>query len=140
MSYINVILHAVWGTKNRHPFLTKQIRREVFQHIAKYANEKGIKVDRINGYHNHVHCLFRLDSKLTISKVLQFLKGESSYWINQNKLTPNKFEWADEYYVGSVNPYDLIKIRSYIDNQEKHHNKKTFDEEWESLMNNDPLT
>jgi len=139
MSYINVILHAVWGTKNRHPMLTKEIRPEVFLHIAKYAHEKGIKVDRINGYYNHVHCLFRLDSKLSISKVLQFLKGESSYWINQNKLTPNKFEWADEYYVASVNPYDLIKIRSYIDNQEIHHSKKTFDEEWESLMNNDPL-
>lgn len=57
------------------------------------------------------------------------MKGESSYWINKEKVTPVKFEWADEYYAVSVSESYLENVRAYIDNQEGHHRKISFAEE-----------
>ena len=65
---------------------------------------------------------------------MQLIKGESSFWINKNKLTKTKFEWQDDYFVVSVSESQVYKIREYINNQEKHHRRKTFMEEYESFM------
>jgi len=129
MSYVRVWIHAVWGTKNREPLLTKEIRPRVASHIRENARQKGIYIDRLNGDSDHLHCLFGLNADMTIAKALQLVKGESAYWINREKVTPLKFEWADEYYAVSVSESDLENVRAYIDNQEEHHRKTTFAEE-----------
>jgi REP element-mobilizing transposase RayT len=74
MSYIKVWLHFVWSTKDRKPFLTDEIRQKVFQHIRENAREKGIFIDFINGYVEHVHCLISLGSAQTINSL-----GDSLY-------------------------------------------------------------
>ena len=99
MGYIKIWVHLVWTTKNREPYLTKDIRRQVFDHLLKNANDKGIYMDFINGYLEHVHCLVSLGSGQNIDKIVMMLKGESSYWINKNKLIVKKFEWQNEYRV-----------------------------------------
>ena len=129
MSYVRVWIHSVWGTKSRESFLTKEIRSQVIQHILTNAREKQIHIDRLNGYTDHLHCLFGLNADMSIAKVLQLVKGESSFWINKNKITPVRFEWADEYYAVSVSESDLGIVREYVDNQEEHHRKKSFEEE-----------
>ncbi|MCX6303123.1 MAG: transposase, partial [Bacteroidia bacterium] len=58
---------------------------------------KGIYIDIINGHHEHIHCLISLDPEMSLSKVIQLIKGESSFWINRNKLTKFRFELDDEY-------------------------------------------
>jgi putative transposase len=70
----------------------------------------------------------------TISKVMQLIKGESSYWINKQKLTSQKFEWQDEYFAVSVSESSVDKVRNYIKNQETHHAKKSYEEEFEELI------
>jgi REP element-mobilizing transposase RayT len=129
MSYVRVWIHAVWGTKNREHFLTREVRKTVIEHIRMNAKEKQIYIDRLNGHTDHLHCLFGLNADMTISKTLQLIKGESAYWINKEKITPLKFEWANEYYAVSVSEADLDRVRTYIDNQEEHHKKATFTEE-----------
>jgi putative transposase len=129
MSYVRVWIHSVWGTKSRKSFLTKEIRSQVIQHILTNAKEKQIYIDRLNGYTDHLHCLLGLNAEMSIAKTLQLIKGESSFWINKNKITPIRFEWADEYYAVSVCESDLRIVREYIDNQEEHHRKKSFEEE-----------
>jgi putative transposase len=62
------------------------------------------------------------------------MKGESSYWINKYKLTPEKFEWQDEYFAVSVSEKDVNKVREYIKNQEEHHCKTTFAQEYDLFM------
>jgi REP element-mobilizing transposase RayT len=62
------------------------------------------------------------------------LKGESSYWINKNKLIKTKFEWQDEYFAVSVSESAVKKVRDYIKNQEEHHRKKSFQEEYNEFM------
>jgi len=61
------------------------------------------------------------------------IKGESSFWVNQNNLTPEKFSWQDDYFAVSVSESQVIAIINYIKNQEKHHSKKSFEEEVEGL-------
>jgi len=81
MAYIKIWIHLVWATKDRHPFLTKDIRQKVFSHIKENARTKGIHLDHINGYAEHVHCLISLDSDQNVATVANLLKGESSHWI-----------------------------------------------------------
>ena len=134
MSFVRVWIHAVWGTKNREPLLTKPIRAAVLNHIRENARQKEIYIDRLNGYSDHLHCLFALNSGMTVSKALQLIKGESAYWVNKEGLTSFQFEWANEYYAVSVSEADLERVRRYIDNQEEHHRKKTHAEEVEEVM------
>lgn len=134
MSYIKVWLHFVWSTKNRKPLLTADIRQKVFRHILENAKEKGIFIDFINGYVEHVHCLVSLGSDQTIEKIMQLIKGESSFWINKNGLCREKFAWQDDYFVVSVSENVVDNVRSYIRNQEIHHQTKSFDQEFEGFL------
>ena len=130
MSFVKVLIHAVWGTKSHYPFLTKEVRQQVLSHIKENAHKKQIFIDRLNGHTEHLHCLFGLNADITIAKTLQLLKGESAHWINEQQLTKSKFEWADEYFAVSVSESVLDKVRAYIDGQEEHHKKVTFMQEY----------
>nr|WP_228432432.1 transposase [Chryseobacterium cucumeris] len=92
------------------------------------------KVYMINGYSDHCHCLISLGSDQNIEKIVQLLKGESSHWINKNKLTLGKFSWQDEYFAVSVSESMIESVRNYIKNQEKHHQKKSFGEEYKEFI------
>ena len=135
MPFVKVYIHIVWSTKNRIPFLnSKDLRINVWKHIKQNANEKGIFIDVVNGYSDHCHCLISLSTNQTIEKVVQLIKGESSFWINKNNLTEEKFAWQDEYFAVSVSESMIEKVRNYIINQEKHHLTKSFSEEYEEFI------
>ena len=135
MPFVKVYLHFVWSTKDRKQLLTtREIRRNVWQHIRENAKTKNIYIDFINGYADHCHCLMSLGVDQTISKIMQLIKGESSFWINQQKLCEHKFEWQDDYFGASVSASMVDRVREYIKNQEEHHQHKTFQEEFEDLM------
>jgi len=134
MAYLKIWIHVVWTTKNRKPMLTKAIRRKVFDHIRENAKEKSIYVDFINGYVDHVHALISLKADQTIAKIMQLIKGESSYWINKQNLIEGKFGWQDEYFAISVSESHVDVVRNYIKNQETHHGKVTFKEEYNSMI------
>lgn len=107
--------------------------------MRKNAKDKNIHIDTINGYLDHVHCLVSLGTDQTIRKLMQMIKGESSFWINKNNLCKGKFEWQDEYYGASVGESDLNRVRAYIKNQEQHHSTKTFQQEYEEFINSKRL-
>lgn len=128
------MIHAIWGTKNRRPLLHKEIRHALYDHIIENAKTKGLFIDSINGVDDHIHLLFGLNADLSIAKTIQLIKGESSYWINKQGLLKHKFEWADEYYAASVSESLLPALRTYINNQEEHHRKRTFAEECDEFL------
>jgi putative transposase len=134
MAFVKVMVHSVWGTKNRMPFLTKEIRLIVIEHIRSNAVKKGIFIDTIGGDTDHLHCLFGLNADMSVAKVLQLIKGESAFWINSQKITQLKFAWADEYFASSVSEANLPIVRAYINNQEEHHRSKSFQEECEGIL------
>jgi len=107
---------------------------KVFMHIKEYAESKGINVDVVNGYLDHAHCLICLSREQTIADVMKIIKGESSYWINKNNLTKERFIWQDDYWAVSVSEKHVSRVRSYILRQEEHHKGKTFDTEINRFM------
>lgn len=134
MSFTKILVHAVWGTKKRYPFMTKEIRPIILDHIKTNASSKGIYIDRINGFTDHLHCLMEMHQEYSIGKTIQLLKGESSYWINKERLTAKKFEWGVEYYAVSVDSSSLYQVRMYIQGQELHHQKVSFQKEYEEMI------
>jgi putative transposase len=135
MPFVKVYIHFVWSTKNRIPFLnSKDLRLKVWNHIRENAKEKGIFVDFVSGYHDHCHCLVSLRTDQTIQKVMQLIKGESSFWINKHQLTEQKFDWQDEYFAVAVSESGIDRVRQYIKNQEAHHERKTFQQEYDAFI------
>ena len=111
MPYLRVWIHLIWATKNRQPLISKELRPKLFAHIRENARKKGIHLDSINGVADHVHALIALKADQLIAKVAQLLKGESSHWVNDQKLTPHKFEWQDEYIALSVSESAVDAVR-----------------------------
>ena len=135
MSYIRVWIHCVWSTKKRQPVLTDNFRYALYDHIRENAEKKNIYLDRVNGYTDHVHCLVSLGSAQTIEKIIQLIKGESSFWFNNKSgFKGAKPEWQDEYFAVSVSESNIDAVRAYIDKQGEHHKKKTFEEEYNEFM------
>ena len=134
MAFVKIWIHAVWGTKNREPVLEKGILESVCDHIKENGKLKGIFIECINGYSDHLHCLMLLNADTSISKQMQLIKGESSFWINKNKIVKGRFEWADEYFASSVSDDKLDTARLYILNQQEHHKKVTFKHEYEKFL------
>ena len=129
MSYTRIWIHAVWTTKNHSPYLTDEKRKLVLSHIKENAKQKGIYIDQINGWTDHLHALISLGANQSLSEVMQLIKGESSHWINKNRIIPNRFSWQDDYYGVSVGQAERSMLRHYISNQEIHHRKTSFQEE-----------
>ena len=129
MSYVRIWVHLVFSTKNRHPYLTKNIRYKILNHIVENCKDKSIFLQAVNGFTDHLHCLISLDKDQSIAKVVQLIKGESSFWINKNKLTSEPFMWQGDYFATSVSESQLNSVINYIKNQEVHHSKKSFMDE-----------
>jgi len=134
MSFVKIWVHLVFATKNREPVLEKQLRYDLYQHIIENCKEKDIFLQAINGYTDHVHSLISLGKDQNISKLTQLIKGESSFWIDQNNLTEGKFSWQDDYFAVSISESQVPTVINYIKNQEKHHSKKSFDDEVNEFM------
>ena len=134
MSYTRVWIHLVFTTKNRYPYLLKDLRTIVFDHIEQNARIKKIYLEAINGHIDHVHTLIRVQPSQTIAKIAQLIKGECAHWINLNRLTSEKFEWQDDYFATSVGETQLPTVLKYISNQEVHHQNTSFEDEYRSLL------
>jgi len=134
MAYVKNWLHCVWGTKNRHPYLIGDFKTEVIKHILDNAKSKNIYIDSMGGFTEHIHCLISLNPEMSLSNVIQLIKGESSYWINKKKITRFRFSWATEYFGLSVSESQLNNVRNYIRNQEEHHKRESWDDEYNKLI------
>lgn len=135
MSWIRIWIHLVFSIKNREPYLSpKEKREKVIAHIKNNAKKKDIWLEEINGHKEHIHCLISLGKDQSISKISQLIKGESSKWINDEKLTKTKFYWQDDYWAVSVSESHLKDVKDYIRNQEDHHRIKSFTEEVDDFM------
>ena len=133
MSYVKIILHCVWSTRNRQPLLSDcSQRKTLFAHICANAKEKGIWVSLVGGYVDHLHLILYLGKDQIPSKILQLIKGEASHWFNQQYA--QRLEWQDDYFTVSIGESQLTAVSNYILNQEEHHRHKSFQEEYEEFM------
>ena len=135
MPHVKVYLHFVWSTKKRLPLLaTRELREKVWKHIIENAKGKNIFIDFIGGYTDHCHCLLSMGVDQTIKDLAQLIKGESSFWINKQRLCKSQFNWQNDYFVASVSESMINNTRDYIKNQEEHHKHKTFRDEYNEFL------
>lgn len=135
MPYTKALIHFIWGTKNREHLISKEVKPLLLQHIKENSIKKEIFIDTMNCVSDHIHLLISLGTEQTIAKTAMLIKGESSFWMNKQKIIKTKFEWQDEYIALSVSYSAIEKVRAYIGNQEEHHKKKTFMEEYNDFLN-----
>lgn len=134
MPYTKVMIHFIWSTKNRELLISKELKPVLLKHIKENSIKKEIFIDRHNCVDDHIHLLISLGREQTISKISQLIKGESSIWVNRQNLIKQKFEWQDEYIALSVSESGIQRVRNYIDNQEEHHKKVTFETEYQEFL------
>ncbi|GAB3897062.1 IS200/IS605 family transposase [Larkinella knui] len=133
-SKTKIWIHAVFSTKNRQPLIRKSVRDLLYQHIRQQIVDCGCFTDCINGVEDHVHILFLLNPQVAVSDVVKQIKGSSSHEINRLNLIPEKFAWQTGYGAFSVSESQVERVRQYIVNQQQHHQKMTFTEEYRRFM------
>ena len=133
-SYNKIWIHAIWATKERQPFITINIEKQIHDLLRKELIEMGCPVRIVNGMLDHVHLLFLLSPQKSISEVIKQVKGGSSHLINEQDLIPEKFSWQTGYAAYSVSESQLEKVFQYIRNQKQHHKKQTFLKEFEDFI------
>jgi REP element-mobilizing transposase RayT len=116
------------------PLISSVMEKKVHTFIAEQLREQGCPVRIINGMPDHVHCLFLLSPQKSIAEVIKQIKGSSSHYINQNNLIDLKFAWQTGYAAYSVSESVVEKVFHYIKNQKAHHQKKSFQEEYEAFI------
>ncbi len=134
MPYVRIWLHFNWSTKNRVRIIRKDLKDQLLRHIIDNARSKEIYIDSLNCVEDHIHVLVSLGTDQTVSKIAQLIKGESSHWVNLNGLLKERFEWQDDYFCVSVSDSAVARVREYIRDQENHHKRKTYEEEYQEFM------
>ena len=134
MPYTKVMIHFIWATKDRQRTISRELKPLLLSHIKENSIKKQIYIDCLNCVEDHIHVLMSLGIDQTISKTMQLIKGESSFWVNQQGIIKSKFEWQDDYIALSVSESAIERVRTYIANQEQHHLKKTFEQEYNEFL------
>ena len=130
-SLSKIYLHIVFSTKRRYPFLAnREFRNEMHRYIGGTCNAIGCPVIAVGGAADHVHILCLLSRTRSVAEVVMDMKGQSSKWAKQVRLSLRKFQWQRGYGVFSVSESAVETVRSYINNQEEHHRRKSFKEEY----------
>ena len=132
--FTQLYIQLVFSPKYRDRLLTKEIRAEVFRYMSRILTNRKNKSIIINGMSDHVHVLFGANPNDSISDLVACLKKDSSSFINEKGWFRGKFHWQDGYGAFSYGRSQLDKIYNYILNQEKHHSKRTFKEEYTALL------
>ncbi|WP_304129816.1 IS200/IS605 family transposase [Ignavibacterium album] len=133
-TYSKIYIHIVFAVKGRENLLQKEWREEVFKYIAGIIKEKDHKPIIINGYRDHVHCFIGLTPSVAISDLVRDIKNNSSKFINEKKYINSKFHWQEGYGAFSYSHSQIKSVYDYILNQENHHQKKSFKEEYLELL------
>ena len=132
MSYTNLLYHIVYATKERAPLITSALRPKLLQYLGGTVRGlDGIPIE-INGISDHVHLLVRLRPTISVSEFLSKLKSSSSAWAKRQTL--GRFAWQARYGAFTVSESQVEHVRRYIRNQEKHHCKMSFKEEFKALL------
>ncbi len=128
------IVHLVFSTKDRFPFLTADIRPGLHAYLATVARHEDGECYRVGGVADHVHLAVRLSRTRAIASLVSELKTSSSRWLKDKSPALSKFAWQRGYGAFSAGPRDLDALIAYIDKQEEHHRTKTFQEEYRNFL------
>lgn len=133
-TYSKIYIQIVFAVRGRENLLSKNWREELFKYIAGIISEKGHKTLIVGGVSDHVHVFVGLRPAASISDLVRDIKNNSSRFINERGYIKGHFSWQEGYGVFSYSHSQIGTIYNYILRQEVHHNRKTFREEYQSLL------
>ena len=125
--------HVVFSTKNRTPWIDAAWRDRLHQYLGGCVRKIDGVAESVGGIDDHLHALLSLKTTHRISDVMREIKHATSLWAHQEMHLP-EFAWQDGYGAFSVSPSQVAAVRRYIENQERHHSKRTFQEEYLELL------
>jgi REP-associated tyrosine transposase len=134
-SLAKVYLHIVFSTKNRQRAILREHEEQLYPYLCSVCQQIGCPVLEIDGTEDHIHILLEFTRTITISKLLETMKANSSRWMKKKFPDCIDFSWQSGYGVFSVSESTLEKVKQYIRNQKTHHKKLTFKEEFLYLLN-----
>jgi REP element-mobilizing transposase RayT len=129
-TYTQIHIHFVFAVKFRAGIIQSEWKEDLYKYITGIIQNNNHKLLAINGMPDHIHILIGLRPVQSISDLMKEVKQSSSKWINENKLTNGHFEWQEGYGAFSYGKSQIIQVVNYIQNQELHHIKKSFKEEY----------
>jgi putative transposase len=133
-SFTSCLIHCVWSTKNRAPFLNSNLRERLWPYLGGIARENKMKALAVGGVGDHVHILISLPATLSVAKTIQLLKGNSSKWVHETFPKLALFGWQEGYGAFSIGVSGIEATATYIRTQEEHHRKRTFREELVTML------
>ncbi len=133
-TYTKIYLQIVFSVKGRQSLIYKTWKEELYKYICGIVNAKEQKVYAIGGVGDHIHILVSIKPNIAISDLVRDIKANSSKWINEKGFVKGKFQWQEGFGAFSYGQSQLDTIIAYIDNQEQHHLKRSFRDEYMELL------
>lgn len=133
-SLSSVLVHLIFSTKNREPFITEEIETELFPYMAKIFRDLKSPSLAINGDRDHVHILFSLGRVIAIADLIEELKTNTSKWIKTKGSEFRNFHWQRGYGAFSIGQSSVPALKRYIRNQKQHHRRITFQDEYRKFL------
>ena len=133
-TYTQIHLQMLFAVKYRAAMIQPSWKDELYKYISGIVTNNQHKILIVNGMPDHLHIVIGMRPVQSLSNLMQQIKGDSSSWINDQKLTRSRFYWQDGYAAFSYSHSHLNHVINYVKNQEIHHKKKTFLEEYKSFL------
>ena len=133
-TYTQITIHVIFAVKGRDNFIRPAFKDEVYKYISGIIRNKGQKLLCINGVPDHIHLLTGLEPSMALSDLIRDVKANSSRFINEKRWMPLKFEWQRGFGAFSYSRSQRPVVIRYIENQEQHHTRRTFREEYLELL------
>ena len=133
-SFHFILIHLIWSTRKRFPFIKPEIETELYKYMAAIFRENKSPALAINGTETHVHVLINLSRSVNLSKLIEEVKASSSKWIKSKGPEFRKFYWQTGYAGFSWDYFDVETIKNYINNQKEHHKKHTYETEFINFL------
>jgi REP element-mobilizing transposase RayT len=133
-SYFSLLVHVVFGTKDRVPYLDATLRPQLFAYMGGIVRELKGAARIINGIDDHAHGLLSLPADISVAECLRVVKTNSSRWVHETFPDRVKFAWQTGYGAFAVSASNEASVVKYIQDQEGRHKKMTFEEEFKALL------
>jgi REP element-mobilizing transposase RayT len=133
-SLSKVVLHIIFSTKDREPWLDSDVRTRVQAYLATICRDLGAELVYVGGVADHIHIVSTLSRTLSQAQLIEQIKKTSSKWIKTVDARYRGFSWQRRYGAFSVSPSQLESVRRYIDKQPEHHRTRTFQKEYRELL------
>ncbi len=129
-TYSQIYMHVVFAVKGRKNAISKSWTEELYKYITGVVTNKNQKLMSVNGMPDHIHLLLSINPDCKLSDLVRDIKANSSRWVNEKRFSKLKFAWQHGFGAFSVSKSQVSKVAKYIENQEEHHSKKTFIQEY----------